>query len=447
MLTVKLLKDHEIPPERMASHAGKICYNASIGDVYTEKLLDVEKQLFNPGHHTTFEHQVFNFEIDGIAISDITFGLHLASPFYNSDQRSGRYSKMFDKPDFNEIKEYITTIYGESKIDDVMNFIEFGYSIFAQNIEKSVPACIGLMKKERSDDTYIAGAAKKIAQEQLRNVVSVSFDTGLLFSIDIPTMVAMYECPLNPIMKKVSEMMKDEFLKLFPEIPYIFRDDKREFLYEKIIFENNNQILFSPVCRLLSCPSAEEEITVPDISDMIPIDKLNYKRKYMENGLIDLKNEIEISVATMGQDQRHRTIKRSDFIFTGNFYSPSIIQALGIEAEISMLMDMWKKLYGEIDNNLFALIAPYGAMVKYRKKSNINALAHEQLKRVCWCAQEEIYNLNRILREQIEKTGNLKLLEVFLPPCMKENGRCYEGERWCRRRERNKNNPCPERKV
>ena len=38
---------------------------------------------------------------------------------------------------------------------------------------------------------------------------------------------------------------------------------------------------------------------------MIPIDKLNYKKKYMENNLIDIKNEIEVSVATMGQDQRH----------------------------------------------------------------------------------------------------------------------------------------------
>lgn len=447
MLTVKLLDDHKISPEKMASHAGRICYKAKMTDIYTEELLDVEKQLFNPGHHTTFEHQLFNFEIDRIAISDVTFGLHLTSPFYNSDQRSGRYSKMFDKPDFDEIREYIINIYGDNKIDEVIELIKFSYSIFAINIERSVPICIDFMKKEHIDEEYISGAARKIAQEQLRNVVSTSFDTGLLFSIDIPTMVAMYECPLNPVMKKISEMMKEEFLKLYPEVSYIFRDDNREFDYEGINIQDNNKILYSPVCHLISLPQDDEIITVPDVSDMIPIDKLNYKKRYMENNLIDVKNEVEISVATMGQDQRHRTINRSDFVFTGNFYSPSIIQELKIENEIIKLMDMWKKLYGEIDDNLFALIAPYGAMVKYRKKANINALAHEQLKRTCWCAQEEIYNLNRILREQIEKTGNSELLKIFLPPCMKDSGRCYEGDRWCRRAIKDKNNPCPVRKI
>lgn len=447
MLTVKLLDDHKISPEKMASHAGRMCYKAKMSDIYTEELLDVENKLFNSGHHTTLEHQLLNFEIDRIAISDVTFGLHLTSPFYNSDQRSGRYSKMFDKPDFNEIREYIIDIYGDNKIDEVIELVKFSYLIFAENIERSVPICINFMKEGHTDEEYIFNVAKKIAQEQLRNVVSTSFDTGLLFSIDIPTMVAMYECPLNPVMKKISEMMKNEFLKFFPEVSYIFREDKREFNYENINLEDNNKILYSPICRLISSPSDKEKITIPNVSDMIPIDKLNYRKRYMENNLIDVKNEIEISVATMGQDQRHRTIKRSDFVFTGNFYSPSIIQELKIETEISTLMNMWKKLYGEIDDNLFALIAPYGAMVKYRKKADINALAHEQLKRVCWCAQEEIYNLNRILREQIERTGNLELLKIFLPPCMKEKGRCYEGERWCRRGIKDKNNPCPVRKV
>lgn len=447
MLTVKLLDNNKIPPEKMASHAGKICYRATIGDIETEEMLDVENQLFKPGHHTTFEHQLFNFEIDGIAVSDITFGLHLVSPFYNSDQRSGRYSKMFDKPNFDEIREYIIFFYGEKEIDEIMEYIEYGYSIFAENIDKAAEISAKLLAKERIDEKYISGAAKKIAQEQLRNFVSVSFDTGFMFSIDPIVLVSMYECPLNPVMKKVMDMMKDEVIKKFPEIAYIFREDKREYTYESVDLQKYDGILYSPVCLPLSIPK-KEKITVPKIEDMIPIDKLNYKIKYMNNGLIDLSAKIETSIATMGQDQRHRTIKRSAPIFTGRFYSPAIITELDIEDKINILMAKWKGFHGKIDDNLFILIAPYGAMVEYEKKANINALAHEQLKRMCWCAQEEIYNLNRLLREYIEKeTINKDLLKIFLPPCMKEGGRCFEGDRWCRRAIKDPSNPCPIRKV
>lgn len=58
---------------------------------------------------------------------------------------------------------------------------------------------------------------------------------------------------------------------------------------------------------------------------------------------------------------------------------------------------------GLIPNSLFTAIAPYGAMAKYQKKGNFNAVAHEQAKRLCFCAQEEIYNLGRLLRLAIER--------------------------------------------
>jgi len=447
MLRVKLLDDHKISANMMASHAGRICYKSDIGDIYREELLDVENQLFKKGHHTTFEHQLFNFEIDGIAISDVTLGLHLTIPFYNSDQRSGRYSKMFSKPNFNEIQEYIVSGYGNNKIDDVMNFIKFSYSIFFENIGRATSVCFDYIKQERIEDAYTVKLAKKIAQEQLRNVVSTSFDSGLLFSIDIPTLVAMYECPSNPVIKNISDMMKLEFLKYFPEMSYIFRENQRELGYEKIMIESCNDIFYSPINKLVSYPSNKEKIVIPNIRDMIPVDKVPYRKRYMSNNILDVKNEVEISLATMGQDQRHRTILRSNPVFTGNFYSPPILQALNIEDKIYQLMSNWRDLYNKIDNNLFYLIAPYGAMVRYIKKANINALAHEQLKRLCWRAQEEIYNVNRILREELNAVNNNTLLQIFLPPCMKEDGVCYEGNEWCRRKIKDKGNPCPIREI
>ena len=54
-----------------------------------------------------------------------------------------------------------------------------------ENIERATSICLDYIKQERIEDEHMISSAKKIAQEQLRNVVSTSFHSGLLFSIDI----------------------------------------------------------------------------------------------------------------------------------------------------------------------------------------------------------------------------------------------------------------------
>jgi hypothetical protein len=56
---------------------------------------------------------------------------------------------------------------------------------------------------------------------------------------------------------------------------------------------------------------------------------------------------------------------------------------------------------------------------------------HEQAKRLCWCAQEEIYNLNVQLSQQLKAAGQNNLVAEMLPPCA-TNG-CIEGLRYCGR--------------
>lgn len=80
------------------------------------------------------------------------------------------------------------------------------------------------------------------------------------------------------------------------------------------------------------------------------------------------------------------------------------------------------------------MIAPYGLMVQYDKRADLNALIHEQGKRTCWCAQEAIYHISCDLREQLAEKigGDAKLLKYITPPCL-SMGRCPEGSRCCGR--------------
>jgi hypothetical protein len=136
----------------------------------------------------------------------------------------------------------------------------------------------------------------------------------------------------------------------------------------------------------------------------------------------------------MGQDQRHRTIGRSEPKFTGSFYLPPILRKMKMKKKAVDLMKQWVKISGGIPGTLAMILAPYGAMVTYKKRGSFNAIAHEQGKRLCWCAQEEIYHLGRFLRLAIQKKGAKykKILQIFEPPCYK-TGKCVEGGRYCGR--------------
>ena len=78
------------------------------------------------------------------------------------------------------------------------------------------------------------------------------------------------------------------------------------------------------------------------------------------------------------------------------------------------------------------VIMPYGAMMRYQKETSVNALKHEQAKRLCWCAQEEIYHLSVLLRQALEHHPvGQKLLPLLVPPCYAH--KCVEGVRYCGR--------------
>ncbi len=99
---VKQIAATNVDPITLASHAARTCYAADVPEL--GEIIDVENRLFRTGHHSTLEHNYYTFNIDGIPVSSMVFGLHLTAPFYNTDQRSGRFSKMYDNPDMNEIE-------------------------------------------------------------------------------------------------------------------------------------------------------------------------------------------------------------------------------------------------------------------------------------------------------------------------------------------------------
>lgn len=436
----------------LASHAALKCYQAKSPSLGEE--IDVKKRLFEPSHHTTLEHFSFTFDIEGIAVSDITLGAHLDSPFYNSDQRSGRFcAEMFVNPDFEAIQGYIKSLWPEVSgplLTDVMGFIKNGVDIYQKNIEAVTQVVGDLLVKERplASAKYVEQNAPKIAQEQLRMFISTIFPTGFDFTIDHIALASLYKAAWSPGLKYLTQKMADEVLSIYPEISYMF--SRREKGWSPA-FNWGFNIKRKPGFILRNIDDADG-VVIPESEDMYPIDLLHFLPETMDNNVGGIKSEVEISLACMGQDQRHRTIRRSQPAFTGNFYLPP---ALTFDTELFVrakgILNFWEFLgHSHCPVTLLAAIAPYGAMVRYVKNASFNALFHEQNKRLCWCAQEEIYHLGRSLRlaAENEKGKSSPILQVLEPHCF-STGKCAEGPRYCGRdiKARESGDYFPERRV
>jgi hypothetical protein len=428
-------------PLEVASHAGLKCYQSESPKM--GQLIDVEGRLFDTSHHTTLQHakSYLTFDIEGIAVGDITFGLHLCHPFYNSDQRSGRFcAKMFLEPDFLKMEEYIKRYWPEVSRERrklVLGYIKKGVHLYHQNISKATEIARALIKKERpfATDKYLAANAPKIAQEQMRMFIPVIFPTGLDYTTNLTVLAAMHRTAWTPAMKDVISKMVDAVLSEYPELSFMFSTkDKSQISWAMELPDEKSFVIErSPKHDLISI-SGEEKFVGIDDGDKHPVDLLHFHPKYMDNSIGEIKTRINISTATMGQDQRHRTIRRGSPEFTGGFYLAPILSELRLEKEAREYFSAWLEISREVPKTLAMILAPYGTMVSYEKVGSFNAIAHEQGKRLCWCAQEEIYHAGLFLRQEIESRcgGDSKLLQIFEPPCYR-TGKCAEGARYCGR--------------
>lgn len=441
MITVELVNWGVRNPIDMASHAALICYQDKVPEM--GKKIDVEKRLFNVSHHTTLQHSYFSFVIDGIAVGDITFGMHLVSPFYNSDQRSGRYcAKMFVEPDFAKIAEYIIHFWPDvkgSQIEQIIDYVRYGIGVYSENIERAIEASRKFIKEERPfiSEKNLDTNAPKIAQEQLRMFIPVIFPTAFDFTVNLTALVAMWESAWTPVMKYVTDEMVKKVVEKFPETIFMFNPDRRRkgewFIQVPPAFNSFYSPANQPTLSIINI-KGEDEFIEPNPKIMHPIDKLHFMPEMMDNSFNSIDAGIEISVATMGQDQRHRTIRRSQPTFTGKFYMPPIVCYLGMGGYARTIIDKWQKISHNVPGTLAMILAPYGAMVSYKKSGSFNAIAHEQGKRLCWCAQEEIYEIGLQMRMAIERgiKENSNILSIFEPHCYR-TGECAEGERYCGR--------------
>lgn len=442
MIQIELLAKPDVDPIDLASHAGRICYQDTM-PALGKRMDDIKGKLFKKSHHTPFQHHHITFAVEGIAVGDITFGMHLANPFYNSDQRSGRFcAKMFLNPDYAEIENYIKKFWPNISNDALkmaMDYVKTGVDIYHANISAATEIARNFVAEERPfASDKIRNNIPKFAQEQMRMFIPVIFPTAFDFTINDTALVAMYESAWTPVMIYVTGEMARLFVEKYPETSFMFKEERRRKSDWAITPKHRTLwTRYEPGFELKSLGFnvfRPETFCLPDKSIMHPVDRLHFTPEMMENSVDGIKAKIEISTATMGQDQRHRAIRRGIPKFTGNFYIPPILKELRLEIKVLEMMNKWLEVSEVVPDTLAMVLAPYGAMVSYAKSGSFNAIAHEQYKRLCRSAQEEISELGRLQRLAIgSRLGeDSPVLSMFESPCYRD-GICSEGDGYCGR--------------
>lgn len=420
---------------QLASHAARTCYEPT--EATGDKRIKIEQKIWPTGHHTVVQHQNFTFFIEGIPIGNITMGLHLAMPFYVSSQRSGRFCfGMFSDPAIiTYIAEHIRNFYPgttESQLKEILAYLHRCTDFYHNHLDAATKIAGEFIRKERpmASEKYITQNSKKFAQEQLRMGIPVIFPTGIDYTINFSALAALYQVAWDPVMLYLTDQMAQQVLALDPSLAYAFQRRSTEQaapLPKSVTWD------IHPTLKLRSMDDLNTAVW-PQFSEMFPLDTLYFNRKFMPNNDIYIKTLVNISLATMGQDQRHRRINRGPFEFTGYMYCPPIAERLGLANNLVDISWEWITLSSNLHPALAQVLAPYGTMVEYTKSGDLNATMHEQLKRLCWCAQQEIYELSSSLREAISNHPmcNSELLARLSPPCHHQL-QCGEGDRYCGR--------------
>ena len=437
-MRVELIGHTNIDPYDLANHAARLCYENELPELGVGKKLPLDTGLFKKGHQTPFEHFSMNYEIESFSVWDVTSGLHLCHPFYNTSQKSGRFCmEMFqDEAAFKKIDSYIKKLWpsvGDKALLEVMKYVNRARNIYEKNIDKAISSSKKFVDEERPfASKKIVGCIPKFAQDQLRVLIPLIFPTSLLYTIDIITLVSMYETAWSPGMRYLTDEMVRLFIQKFPNCQFLFKEERRRSDNWTMPFDSDGDIgiLYKPKATLLR---SDTNVTLADRDDTHHVDRLPFMPEMMDNSVNSMNFLIEVSMATKGQNERHRTTRRGRQKFTGNFYMPPILKELGLEKSAIDLMKDWKRIRKMVPETLGTSLAPYGAMVSYETSGPFNSVIHEGGKRTCWCAGEEIYHLSVACKREIEKRfGDSDLSAMYEPACFR-TGVCAEGDGHCGR--------------
>jgi flavin-dependent thymidylate synthase len=426
-MNIKIL-DLNYKPTDIAVGSARSCYfGKSIVTPEMAQNWDKKDELLNSifkaGHHTTLQHYHFTILIEGMSRHLIWRLLH-SHMFYNSEQVSQRYAKM-------RIENfYIPKTADAEKWNNYYNKMFEYYELFCEKLEPIMKAKLPKFQQHNT---------KKKAQEMARYLLPVGMKAHLYHTINVVTALR-YLNAVNFLPESVTEA-KEFANKLESEM---LRIDSN--LKPLIEFAKNQKAVFPKIN--MDKYRSDKNVKVFDIVNHEFEMNENYAGVLRESNLFldesllgGFNSYIKLSFSADAQNQRHRrspavrpAVKD---IYKRDFYIPPIIKDNLLD-EYREAINYSYEFFEEESKNIgfgeaiYALTNAHN--IEILEKDDFNEFTHKAQMRLCYNAQQEIFDIVYEQIKQLEENG--VNTDNFLPPCAvryKEGIRpyCPEGDRFC----------------
>jgi len=388
-----------------------------------DKKSELLNSIFKAGHHTTLQHYHFTILIEGISRHLIWRLLH-SHMFYNSEQVSQRYAKM-------RIENfYIPEMAHQEKWNNYYNKMFQYYELFCEKLEPII--------KEKLPK-FQQNSSKKKAQEMARYLLPVGMKAHLYHTINVVTALrylnAVNYLPESQIeAKEFANKLENEMLRIDSNLKPL------------IDFAKTQKAVFPQIS--MNKYRSEKNVKIFDVVNYDFKMNENYAGVLRESNLFldesllgGFNSYIKLSFSADAQNQRHRrspairpAIKD---IYKRDYYIPPIIKENLLDEYIEAINYSYEFFEEESKNigfseAIYALTNAHN--IEILEKDDFNEFTHKAQMRLCYNAQQEIFDIVYEQIRQLEENG--ADVDNFLPPCAvryKEGIRpyCPEGDRFC----------------
>ncbi|MGC8652852.1 MAG: FAD-dependent thymidylate synthase [Candidatus Kryptoniota bacterium] len=484
--SVKLVKAFENPFKNVIATA-RTCYSSKgiIQDesVDLQKYTGLAKSIYEAGHHTTFQHATFQFQLANVSRQFIWSFLH-SHPFYNSEQVSQRYVEVKSGSYFvPPIKGASLDIYlktADIQLERYHRLTELLMKPSADEYYKIFP--------NRRNDARFQSEIKKKAQEIARYVLPIATFSYLYHTISGLTLLRYYRISESgdvPFEQRVvARLMVEEVLRLDPNYQIILQEPldeaffvehfDKEHVAPESFFDKFDRELNGKTSKLVDYKMNGETLVADAVREVLGMgaDSIS-DNEAIELAVNPSKNRIfgdslvltmhdklsrtlyhssytfkkKLSHTADSQDQRHRTIPASRPQITSHlrrepdYITPELIKcdskALKVYDETMQIIwdGIGALLKKGVSREFASYLLPNAFPIRFTESADLLNLHHKLKMRLCYNAQEEIWRASIDEAIQISEV-HPRLGRYLLPPCSMRQlagvkPYCPEGKRYC----------------
>lgn len=453
---------------------------------------EIAESIYKAGHHTTIQHATFQFILDKVSRQFIWSFLH-SHPFYNSEQVSQRYvhvsAENFTIPPLEEkpFEIYISTIRLQMA----------AYEKLIQILEPTVRAQYARIFPNRDPELKKwKGALQKRGQEVARYVLPVATHAHLYHTVSGITLhryhrlCEQFDAPfeqrivIHKMIEAVNQADPNFFKQIEDTIPFE-KTPEYEFFAANALSENNSSREdfikgFDTSLGTLTSKMVDYKVNgQKSMADAVRAVLGLPKERLSDREAIDLvlnpaKNPYfaeALNLTTMGkltrtmshphftfqkkishtadsQDQRHRMTPASRPVLHRHFVPgrpdyvvPALVKVSPEATDFyqNSMRAIWKGITALLNEGVkeeFAMyLLPNAFPIRFYESGDLLNHHHKWTKRLCYTAQEEIWNM---CRDEVLQVSRIfpDLGKYMLPPCGLRNLSgmrpiCPEGERFC----------------